>query len=44
MEEHILDLWKQVFVAAIRAGCGAYDAANKANYAVELFEAKFKKL
>lgn len=39
--EHIRDLWKQVFVAAIRAGCGEFDAETKADYAVRKFRQNF---
>lgn len=38
--DHARDLWKQVFVAAIRAGSSYYDAESKADYAVKRFAEK----
>ena len=39
--EHIRELWKQVFVAAIRAGGSFYDATQKADHAVDKFRERF---
>jgi hypothetical protein len=41
MTELIRDLWKEVFIAAIRAGCGEIDAETKADYAVRKFRQNF---
>jgi len=39
--EHIRDLWKQVFIAAIRKGDNTYIAQIKADEAVDLFRKRF---